>query len=96
MGMLWRTIDGKDDVTGVCSYKQTLVVPRSSSLEIKGREIAILFRPGERPAQYGDQPGEVTYRVWKRGGEIGKAYGEDFCASRFTISDGGSWDVSHL
>jgi hypothetical protein len=83
MGMLWRTIDGKDDLTGVCSYKQTIVVPKSSSLEIKTRDISILFRP-DNPEGFGGQADfryQAGYRVWKRIGQDKHTVGDNVYAS---------------
>ena len=43
--LLWRTIDGDRDATGVCDYEQTLIVPKSASLEIKGKDVGVLLQP---------------------------------------------------
>jgi hypothetical protein len=78
MGMLWRTVDGKEDVTGVCNYRQTLVVPKSASLEIKNRDISILFRPRnlEGPVGQASLDYRAGYWVWKRIGPGKRSLGE--------------------
>jgi len=90
MGMLWRQINGKDDVTGVCSYKQTLVVPKSSTLELKIHDMAIRFKPVP-PSPFDD--GRPEFEVSKRFG--GHKYfsigGEAF----LVIDDKGKWAVGH-
>jgi hypothetical protein len=89
MGMLWRTIDGKDDVTGVCNYHQTLVVPKSSSLEVKNKDIAILFRPSE-PAIERDP---AAYTVWLRIGNGDHSTGRGGYATVLELRTDGAWGI---
>jgi hypothetical protein len=78
MGMLWRTIDGKEDVTGVCNYRQTLVVSKSASLEIKTRDFSVFFRPRnlEGPVGQASLDYQAGYWVWKRMGPSQRSLGE--------------------
>jgi hypothetical protein len=90
MGMLWRTVKGKDDVTGVCNYKQTLVVWKSSTLEIKAKGISILFRPAELP----DSKGQPAFKVWKRTGtDDPNVEGVWAPSAVLVIGDDGSWHI---
>jgi hypothetical protein len=78
MGMLWRTIDGEKDVTGTCNYRQTLVVPKSASLEIKTRDLSIFLRPRnlEGPVGQARLDYQAGYWVWKRIGPGKRSLGE--------------------
>jgi hypothetical protein len=88
MGMLWRTINGKDDVTGVCSYKQTLIVPKSSTFELKTQDMAIHFSPAA-PSPFDD--GRPAFIVSKRIGRHSHfaVGGEAF----LEIGDTGKWSI---
>jgi hypothetical protein len=92
MGMLWRTIDGEHDVTGVCSYRQTLVVPETSSVELKTRDISILFRPNNPENTVGQGPPryQAGYVIWKRLKSDKQPIPEDMLyASSITVENDG-------
>ncbi len=89
MGMLWRTIDGVNDLTGVCNYKQTLILTPAASLEIKGRRFVLLLKPIANP--FGTD--QVTFNVWKRVGQSSRGEDTAFCSTVLAIGKEGQFIV---
>jgi hypothetical protein len=91
VGLLWRTIDGKKDFTGVCDYNQTLVVSKSASLELRNRDISIRLLPAD-PGLPNDP---AAYYVWLRIGAGTNALYRGGYATVLEEESNGSWVVGN-
>jgi len=86
LGMLWRIRTDKTDVTGACQSGQILTVPSSASLEIKRKDLDLVFLP------YG--PGSFIVRFSIKPEEKNPANVEHHDATMLTVKSNGAYIIA--